>query len=41
MVEKEIIDKFEDLIELKISLINKIMGLIEEILKIQGWFRSK
>jgi hypothetical protein len=41
VVEKERIDKFENLIELKISLINETMGLIEEILKIQGWFRSK
>jgi hypothetical protein len=41
VVEKGRIDKFEDLIELKISLINEIMGLIEEILKIQSWFRSK
>ena len=34
MLEIERIDEFEDLIKLKISLINKIMSLIEEILKI-------
>jgi len=38
---KRKINKFGDLIVLRISLINEIRGLIEEILIIQGWFRSK
>ena len=41
MVEKKRIDKFGDLIVLRISLINEIRGLIEKILRIQGCFRSK
>jgi len=41
VVEKKRINKFGDLIVLIISLINEIRGLIEEILRIQGWFWSK
>ena len=41
MVEIKRINKFGDLIELKISLINEIRGLIEEIPKFRGWFESK
>jgi hypothetical protein len=41
VVEKGRIDKFGDLIEFRISLINEIRGLIKKILKIQGLFRSK
>jgi hypothetical protein len=36
LVEIKRINKFEDLIELEISLINEMMGLIEEIPKFWG-----
>ena len=36
MVEIKRINKFEDLIELEISLINEMRGLIEEIPKFWG-----
>jgi len=41
LVEIKRNDKLGDLIELGISLINEIRGLLEEIPKFWGWFGSK